>query len=231
VLLRRAAELGYVPAQAEWAWCCGVETERYERAEKTAAQGDRNGLFELGYCLWNGLGCERDRNRAVAFWKEAAELGNRLAQFRVGRDAFAARDWQRFHWLGKSAAWGYASALTELQSATREQLELFDEGSVSGRAVFELGATFKEHVDTANGMVFDELVDVKDLKTAQRCVELHGEWTTAAQVAIECWLVISMRRGVVKDIRLGIARLLWDEPWAWSGVSERKSQNEREGLC
>jgi hypothetical protein len=42
-LLRRAAELGYAPAQALLSVCCRSEDERMAWAEAAASQGDRNG--------------------------------------------------------------------------------------------------------------------------------------------------------------------------------------------
>ncbi len=102
VVLGCAAELAYAPAQAAWARICYNE-ERFAWAEKAAAQGSRLGLFLLGQFLWNGTSCEMDHDRAVRLWKEAAELGDRCAQFHYGRSAFSENDRQRYHWWGKSA--------------------------------------------------------------------------------------------------------------------------------
>ncbi len=35
---------------------------------------------------------------------------------------------------------------------------------------------------------------------------------------MECWLLVGRRIGVVKDMRLAIARLLWEERWEWGKV-------------
>jgi hypothetical protein len=168
--------------------------------------------------MWNGLGSEKDSSRANAFWKEAAELGHREAQYCYGTRAFSESDWQRYHWLGKSAAWRDYEAMLSLKIAAVEQLKLYEEERRTGRVVFELGSTFKGHVDVTNEKVFDASAELEELRAVQRCVELHDEWTAAAKVAIECWLVVGRRHGMMKDIRLVIARLAWAERAAWSVV-------------
>jgi hypothetical protein len=57
--IRRVAELGDALAQAWVAW----ETDGQERfgwAEKSAAQGERDGFLKLGYCYERGTGCVKD---------------------------------------------------------------------------------------------------------------------------------------------------------------------------
>ncbi len=216
-LLRRAAELGYANAQAEWVWFCEDE-DRCAWIENAAAQGNRAALFWLGQGLWGAQGCENDHNRAIELWKEAAELGHSKAQFLYGLKGFLASDWQRYRWWGRSAARRQMLATMELPTAAKEHLKQFDEGEGSRRVLFELGSAFKGHVDAANDTVFDRRVDVEELRVMLRCVELHDEWTTAAKAAIECWVAAGIRHRVMKDIRVVIARLAWEEPWAWSGV-------------
>ena len=65
-------------------------------------------------------------------------------------------------------------------------------------------------MDVTNEKVFDASAELEELRAVQRCVELHDEWTAAARAAIECWIAVGFRLGVVKDIRLVIARLVWD---------------------
>jgi hypothetical protein len=222
-MVRRAAELGYPPAQAALARWCGATAERFVWAHKAAAQGDRNGLYWLGYCCLHGEGCERDNSRAIAYWKEAAELGDGDSQFLFGRKPFAVSDWHRYHWWGKSAARGLHVAIIGLCEAAVLQLKVFEEGRASGRVVFELGAALKGNVNATSATVFDERVEVEELKAVQRCIELHDEWTAAAKVAIECWIAVGMRHGVVKDVIRLIAWMLWTERAAWSVARNEES--------
>ncbi len=214
-LLRRAAELGYAPAQAVWSRWCGT-SEQLAWAERAALQGDRNGLFELGSYLWSGEGCDIDCVRALGYWKEAVELGDCNAFWEYGL-SFSENDWQRYHWWGKGAARGYGSSKVDIRTAAAKRVLLFEEGKESGRVVFELGRAFKGHVDVAEKIVFGmSELDEEKLLAVQRCLALHEKWTAAATEAIEFWLVAGRRLGVAKDVRLMIARLLWMERASWS---------------
>jgi TPR repeat protein len=65
-LLLRAAEMGYAPAQAGLVHFMLHDGESAFRwAERSAAQLDREGLFRLARCLHRGMGCPRDKLRAV----------------------------------------------------------------------------------------------------------------------------------------------------------------------
>jgi hypothetical protein len=202
-LLRQAAELGYAPAQAKLSFrVTTTATEKFTWAEKAAAQGDRHGLFCFGYCLWNGLGCKEDRARAIALFKEAAELEDTAGQLWYALGAFAESDWRRYRWLGRAIARGDDGAVFHLQEAATKELELFEEGKGSERVVWEVGAVSKRRMDVAN-------------RAMRQCVKLHDEWCKMAKAAIECWIGIGRRLEVAKDIRLVIARLLWGERVEW----------------
>ncbi len=160
----------------------------------------------------------RDRDKAIALFGEAAELGHASAQFHFGKEKFVDGDWQRCRWWGRAAARDNGNACYNLRSATRAQLQLFDDGIGSGRLVFELGLAFNGHLDVARGYSFGRSIGNKKLCAAQRCVELRVEWCSKAKAAIECWIGVGRRFCVAKDIRLLIARMVWAEPWAWCRV-------------
>ncbi len=92
---------------------------------------------------------------------------------------------------------------------------MLDNGGCSWEVVFELGLAFMGHTDAAEESVFGICKSKESFNAVQRCVEVGKDLTAAANAAIECWLFVSRRLGVVKDIRLLIARLAW-EPWLWS---------------
>jgi hypothetical protein len=71
----RVADLGDACAQAEMAMR-SIGEECFRWAEKSAAQGERNGFFWLGYCIQHGYGCGKDTERAKENFLVAAELGN-----------------------------------------------------------------------------------------------------------------------------------------------------------
>jgi hypothetical protein len=51
----------------------------------------------------------------------------------------------------------------------------------------------------------------------QRILALHEAMPANTRRAIDCWSIVGRRRGVVKDIRVMIAKMAWEEPWQWSG--------------
>ncbi len=136
VPVHRASRLGidvagstrwYAPAQAKLAQRTRGE-ERFAWAEKAAGQGDPEGLFRLGECLWDGNGCEKNDERALALFKQAADLGCADAQSHFGLRAFPIGDWQRFHWFGQAAAQGDRMGLDELANAVVPELVKFEKG-------------------------------------------------------------------------------------------------------
>jgi TPR repeat protein len=65
--IRRAADLGDALAQAEMTMRT-VGKESFRWAEKSAAQGERDGLYWLGRCFRDGIGCEEDKERAKEYF-------------------------------------------------------------------------------------------------------------------------------------------------------------------
>jgi TPR repeat protein len=99
--IRRAAELGDAFAQAEMARQT-VGEDCFRLAEKSAAQGERDGFFSLGACLRDGTACEQDPERAKENFLVAAELGDVQAMVHFGC-FFDKDDSQRFVWFGRAA--------------------------------------------------------------------------------------------------------------------------------
>jgi hypothetical protein len=81
--ISRAADLGYAFAQARMAWRTGGE-ERFRLAEKSAAQGERDGFYSLGECYRDGLGCDEDVERAKENYLVAAEFADVFSMVHLG---------------------------------------------------------------------------------------------------------------------------------------------------
>jgi hypothetical protein len=105
----RAADLGNAFAQA---WMAGrtVDEEFFHWAEKSAAQGERDGFFWLGQCYRDGTACEKDAERATEIFLVAAELGHFYGIVSLG-EVLDKDDPQRFVWFGRAAASSGGSAL------------------------------------------------------------------------------------------------------------------------
>jgi TPR repeat protein len=197
--VRRAAELGYSPAQASYGAASGDPQESFSWLQKAAAQKNRDGMFELGMCYRSGEGCECDPTKALALWREAAE-----------------NDWRRYQWLGMSARKRFWQSTPLLVEAAESQLQLWESGWDGGRVLLELGRVFRGQV--AQGAVFGMECRDDEYAAAQRCVDLHDRWTSMARAAIACWLAIARRLRVAKDMRRLIAQMVWDGRADWSKV-------------
>lgn len=85
-MLRRAAALGNVQALNS----LGLRLlesrpkEAFECFSRAAAVRDANGLYNLGVCLQNGIGCERDAVAAFERFKHAADLEQPEAMNNLG---------------------------------------------------------------------------------------------------------------------------------------------------
>ncbi len=141
VLLQRAAELGYAPAQA---WVAGQCDANFAWAEKAAAQGDCDGLRWQAWCFWNGNGCEKDEQRALEMYNEAAELGHVEAQVSYGQHAFGENDWQRYLWWGRAAAQGHHYAIRELVLGATEHLRMLNHCLIGAELSLRLGLLAKD---------------------------------------------------------------------------------------
>jgi TPR repeat protein len=235
--LRRSAEKGYAPAQAELSGRAAGQTA-LEWAQRAACQGDRAGMTRLASCLWNvALTCERDRIRqaeaigevpdlascvkdraqALALYREAAELGNREAQFAHGTHGFAACEWEGYRWLGRAVARGHYEARRSLVHAAREQLRQWRDGHCSGRVIYEIGDALRLHSHPDNGeMLPFALAGTEYAEAVRQCVAWHRWWCHAARAAVDCWSGGAARMGVPYDIRIIVVQLVWDDRSVWS---------------
>ncbi len=214
--LREPAKLGYAPAQAWLAHICDPrESCRFEWAEKAAAQDDPDGIFELAFCFWFGVGCEKDESKGVEGFREAAAMEHVAGHWWFASCAFEEPDWRRYHWLKRAAVLGSTEAIQDLISAASKHLELLGENG-SNRHVFEIGADCREHVQAKDGSAFGSKVAAEQVSTLERVVSLHEKWCEDARQAIRCWIWVGLHRTVSKDMRNAISKMLWANKWTWS---------------
>jgi TPR repeat protein len=76
----------------------------------------------------------------VSLYKKAAELEDAVAQWRYGEFAFVDGDWEKFHWLGRSAAQGFDEACFGVR-----------EGAINGRKLYEKGGSGAMHLASVGG--------------------------------------------------------------------------------
>jgi hypothetical protein len=55
-------------------------------------------------------------------------------------------------------------------------------------------------------------------RAVQHVVAVHDEWRAKVRQVIEYWIVTGRRLGVVRDMRIVVARMMWEERHVWSGT-------------
>ncbi len=199
--------------------------------ENAVSEGHPGAMYALAVELERGRGFVRDKARALALYKQAAELGDMHAQHVHGEIAFGKYDWRRYYWWGQAAASGHEGAAVILLRAGLEVEEEFRAGKCTGRCVFELGSVFRR-LDESEWKSAYRFVRDKDAmsNSVNRCIALYDECCVAALAGVLSWLAVGRRLKVVKDIRQVIAKLLWAEKAAWSETItvERTTKRARE---
>jgi hypothetical protein len=220
--LRRAAEMGYAPAQALLAKSVVpiLVEDAFSFAEKASSQGHRDGHMLLGQCYLSGRGCAKDRLRAIALFKEAAELDQEVAQGFYGTLVYGELDWERYYWWGRASVKGHKLQLY-VDAILQLLLPQFEKNAC-GRKLHTVAPVIRAHMNVAKCRVFEHYVAHATVIDLRRVLALHDAMMHRARQAIACWSMAGRRRGVVKDIRVIIAKKLWEEAWQW-GESEPSS--------
>jgi hypothetical protein len=173
-------------------------------------------MCELGMCLYTETGGARVVARAVELFRVAAELGCREAQVQLGESAYGKLDWERFYWWGCAAERGLFRPLLE---AVAQLLPRFASGE-NGRILHTVARVIRRSVDVANRRVFGEDVTEAELACCQQVIASHDALLERARVALLCWSMAGRRCRVVKDTRVMVAKMAWEEVWRWGERDE-----------
>jgi TPR repeat protein len=209
-LLLRSAQMGYAPAEAEMASVATSDDETFVWAQRSSAQGDRHGAFQLGWCLHNGVGCVGDKARALELFRFAAECGRSDAQFWYGLRGFGEFDWERYYWQGLAALRGSCSGWV---AAVLRLLLSFERGEY-GRILHTVALLIPLRLGVPK--VLSHGPSKSELEGLQRVLGLQSAMLNRTRRAVACWSVVGLRCGLVKDVRVMIAKMVWQEPWHWS---------------
>jgi hypothetical protein len=209
--LLEAALLGYPVAQGHLAYIANADAkESFFWAEKAAQNGDRFGTFWLADCLWRGRGCTEDVGRALELMKVAAELEYLPAMHYRGELSFGEFDWERYYWWGRAAARGLRGDY--FYDAVRRLLPSFEKGEF-GRILHTAAPVIRKQLAEHQ---LPESQSSEVLMASWQCVlELHDAMLGRARRALDCWSLVGLRCGVVKDIRVVIAKMAWEDAWQW----------------
>ncbi len=203
--LKRSAEMGY--SWGETFYGSTIIELNNPWHKKAAAQGEPVSISHVAFsakCKSHG------EDLAEKLYREAASLGDEGAQENLGKYYCAKGSVEQYQWMRRSAFQGCTIAEIRNEHTVKKQLRIYDEGG-SGRVIFEIGFTaaycsFATDEDTERQLHRAEL--------------LYNEWCSCAKQRIRCWLWLSKRLGVVKDIRRLVAEMVWEERAEWSDRRE-----------
>jgi hypothetical protein len=163
------------------------------------------------------MGCERNLDKAIAAYKQAAKLGDVTAQMQVGELAFGELDWERYRWWGRAAARGWRG--TTIINSVSRLLVYFKQGQL-GRVLFEIAPACKAHLDVLNQRAFGCYVSEELWEGLLFVITLFEARCKLAKRAIDCWSIVGLRLGVAKDIRVMIAQIAWEHRWMWGEAAK-----------
>ncbi len=202
--------LGDACAQAWMAAITNDNIERFRWAQKSAAQGERDGFYELGCCYQVGTGCDQDKEKAKENFLIAAKFGYVSAMDQLS-DMLDTSDPQRFYWKGKAASTSKKAYIQEsFNTAIAIQLQTF--GIKQTNVVFVIGRALKGHIKNNKRKFFGfyTTIDLDELVLFNHAVQFYNFQLQSYRNAVDCWTLVGLRNNVVKDIRKLIGKMIWD---------------------
>ncbi len=217
-LMRQSAEKGYAFAQCKLT--AKDQGEQLMWLEKAAAQGEPEAMWMLAECMHNSRDVAFDEQRAKKLCFEAALLGHAAAQCEWAVKYCEKESGEQFAWLRRSASQGHVLALQRVAESATEQLKLYDAGG-SGRIVFETGAALLDRRTWRTRRMAGQTAESVYLVQS-----LYRRWCASAKRAVLCWLWLSRSLRLIRDIRLLIADIVWDQKIAWADTIPAASDDE-----
>jgi hypothetical protein len=219
-VLSRSARMGYARAQAHMCWMVSG-TEALSWAQRAAANGDREGMFQLASRHhYGGIGCDWNFKKAMVLYGEAARCGHVEAMETYGRLAFDEMSWERYWWQGRAAMKGFR----ELQfcDAVVPLFKSFEEGE-NARILHTVGPVLKA-IDGLVGNADSALRSAAVLvRPVRHIIEMYEAMTERARRAIARWALVGRRCGLVKDVRVMVSKMAWEEAWRWNKRDDQRN--------
>jgi hypothetical protein len=148
----------------------------------------------------------------MELYQEAAELEFSPAQQTLGELAHGELDLERCYWWGRAASNRY-NAYT-FRTFVFLLMPSFERNKLC-RILHTVATVFKADLDEPTNELFGESLTSEHAASLRRVFELHEAMLVRARLGIACWCMAARRHGMVKDVRLMIAKMAWDEPWRW----------------
>ncbi len=209
-LLRRSAEMGN-------AFACSTLCGQVWRANKeevfrfaqfaTASKHERDGLYWLGSCFDEGIGCKKDFILAKENYFIAAELGGVWAANAYGclLDESDPACWL---WLGRAALRGWPFSFLDHFA---KQVDQFFSGTGNATVMFLIGRALKGNIDIKKKEIFGKknLFDFR-IGPANQGITFYSSQVKSARLAVDIWTLVSTRLRMIKDMRIYIGKMIWE---------------------
>ncbi len=209
LLLCRAVEMDYAFARSTLGrnlFDQGKE-ETYCFAKAAAARGERDGFYLLGRCFHSGVGVAKDLSLAKENYLIAAELGDDDAAVDLAH-LLVESDCARWIWLGRGASRG--SPFSFLDSFS-DQVERFFSGAGQASVVLAIGHALKGEVDMGKRQLFGTNYRYTFcVGSANQAVSFYNCQIKAARHAVDAWMLVAIRVGIIKDMRVCIGKMIWE---------------------
>ncbi len=182
--------------------------ESFELAKKSAFEGnERDGWSWLGYCYEIANGCDDDVNMAIHFHEIAAKMGSIASMLGLGYllPQFSA---QRWFWLGTAALRGSHNTLI---SNVGKLTSFKGWPEMHPGAFYQIGRAFEATfvARKRQPILFGSVVQANVMKRVEEAVTFY-QARVALRKSIDTWTMSARRFGMVKDMRLMVAKMVWD---------------------
>ncbi len=164
-----------------------------------------------------------NQSKASALFRQAAELGDRVAQYYHGLLSYTEDNPMRYTWWKKALERKLYGEDQLTKTFFGQITTWLCKGGIADNILYEMGGALKIHLDTIKSITTEN----EELAAVQNAISFHNQCFDKSQLAIQHWLAIG-KRFLVKDVTIMIARILESDRSAWSDNSKKgKPQRQR----
>ncbi len=197
------------------------EAEAAEVLKRAAAAGERDALLDCA-CLMSEDAESDIRKRLL---KQACELGVKDA-YLLYAECFQESEAERYYWLGKAAAsTGDKSFMVEF----RTQINMYLGRKRGSDVMFAIGHALHGQINEPERTIFQKhfrgstagtamippskywfgLAYSDFIGPAKQAVDFYETQVSACRKAVNTWILVGIRKKVVKDVRKIIGEMIW----------------------
>ncbi len=207
--LRIAADAGYAFAQARMAMQVPAGEVRFHYASLSASQKERDGYFALGTSYLDAGG-EESLDFAKENFLAAAKLLHVFAMTKYG-DLLGNSSPTKWEYYALAAAHGHPTPFIASFQSQTESSVVFVIGKALVGKVERRGRGFPIEVVIMGVHRFDQRSVLLD--AANRAIQHYQNQVEAAKKAVHAWSLVAIRLKIVKDMRVLIAKAVWERRW------------------